>query len=216
MRKRWRPRGQRRRWPPEPRATGGRGAGPRSGRKCRPPSAQTPAEGADQRPAAGARAEGAAAPRNPRAPARGQRMRKRWRPRGQRRQWPPEPEPPEARPRAGSASLAAGEQGRRLVAGERRRRLGGGGWRAGLRRAGVTRRRCGARGLRRGTSGRAGGDGADKAVPSGLGRIRQARYVSAHVSNIYLNNKKSDTLRIRIQGVSDTYAGKLAYPCYRG
>jgi hypothetical protein len=37
------------------------------------------------------------------------------------------------------------------------------------------------------------------------GPYRQARYVSDGVSNICENNKKSDTPRIRIQGVSDTY-----------
>jgi len=37
------------------------------------------------------------------------------------------------------------------------------------------------------------------------GPYRQAIYVSDGVSNICENNKKSDTLRIRIQGVLDTY-----------
>ena len=114
----------------------------------------------------------------------------------------------------GGSSLAAGERRRRLVAGGRRvgteaRRR----WPAtGERGCGFTARGCGARrgrsraGLRT-SNARASGQ-RDKVLSAWAsywdGPYRQARYVLDGVSNLHENNKKADTPRIRILGVSDT------------
>jgi len=102
---------------------------------------------------------------------------------------------------------------------------------AGERGCGVTARGCGARrgrsraGLRT-SDARASGQ-RDKGLSSWAsywaGPYRQARYVSDGVSNLHENNKKSDTPRIRILGVSDTYpysdtryTASGTYPCNIG
>jgi len=107
-----------------------------------------------------------------------------------------------------------GTEARRAEAEARRR------WSAASERGcGITARGCGARrgrsraGLRT-SDARASGQ-RDKGLSSWAsywaGPYRQARYVSDGVSNLHENNKKSDTPRIRILGVSDTYPIRIGY-----
>jgi len=106
-------------------------------------------------------------------------------------------------------TVFAGGSGEAGGAWRRRRRLVAGGWRlaAGERDCGATRGRsregdsdCGRAGLRLACGTEVGSVGFYWAGP-----YRDAGYVSGGVSDLNENNTKSDTRRIRILGVSDTY-----------
>ena len=125
-------------------------------------------------------------------------------------------------------TVFAGGSGEASGAWRRRRRLVAGGWRPA---SGIAARRAGAA-VRLSPCGtatagmrlRACGTEVVSVESVGFywaGPYRDARYVSSGVSDFNENNTKSDTRRIRILGVSDTYpypirigyAASVKYPC---